>query len=83
MAHTCINTHNLAGGWGWWGLGCTWFSCRNRWPQLWRDDHREDGGQEPAREGGMEGRRGGEGGGRTKAGRNDQAVEEKYKEVLK
>lgn len=28
------------------------FSCRNRWPELWRDDHREDGGQKPVREGG-------------------------------
>lgn len=59
----------MGGGWE----GYTWFSCRNRWRQLWRDDHREDGGQEPAREREREGGVKEDGGWRTKEGRNDHS----------
>lgn len=57
LVHIWLYTHTLAsvevgGKWGGEEVHeCTWFSCRNRWPELCRDDHRENGGQEPVKEG--------------------------------
>lgn len=49
--------------------GCTCFSCRNRWLELCRDDHREDGGQKCSEE---RGRKRSRAGGRMRAVRTDQ-----------